>query len=65
VNPLFVGEFEIAPIGPNSTQIAITAVYQPVAGVVRRIGDRALVQRVAEAAAREFMEQVARQLGLG
>lgn len=65
MHSLFVGQLEIAPIGPNATQIGIAAVYQPLAGVVRRIGSRALVHRVAEAAAREFMEQIGVRLGLG
>jgi hypothetical protein len=70
MHSLFVGQLEIAPIGPNATQIGIAAVYQPqwelqLAGVVRRTGGRALVHRVAEAAAREFMEQIGVRLGLG
>jgi len=46
---MFVGQFEIAAIGPNSTQIAVTASYQPLVGVLKAIGGGAVVHRVAEA----------------
>jgi hypothetical protein len=62
LHPLFIGQFEIAPIGPNSTQIAVAASYQPLTGVVKRIGGRAFLHRVAEAATREFMEQLGARL---
>jgi hypothetical protein len=65
LHPLFIGQFEIAPIGPNSTQIAVAASYRPLPGVVKRIGGRALLHRLAEAATREFMEQLGARLSRG
>ena len=62
---MFVGQFEIAAIGPNSTQIAVTASYQPLAGVLKAIGGGAVVHRVAEAAVREFMERLGTRLSRG
>lgn len=55
---VIVGQLGIGPIGPSITQLGITAAYQPQTRLIRRVGDRALLHRVAEASVRELMEQI-------
>ena len=57
-----VGQLEIGTIGPSITQLGITTAYQPQGRLVRRVGDRALLHRIAEASVRELMEQMGLRL---
>ena len=60
--PAFVGQFEIAPIGPGKTHLSMTALFSPPPRLIRTMRDRALLHRVAEAAAAAFMERLKAQL---
>ena len=53
-----VGQLEIGAIGPSITQLGITTAYQPPSRLIKAVGDRALLHRVAEASVRELMEQI-------
>jgi hypothetical protein len=53
-----VGQLEIGAIGPSITQLGITTAYQPETRLIKAVGDRALLHRVAEASVRELMEQI-------
>jgi hypothetical protein len=55
-------DLEVAPLGPNRTQLAISAHYRPPFGAVGRAPDRALMRRVAEATVKDFLDRVAAQL---
>lgn len=56
--PTLEADLEIAPLGPGSTQLSISARYAPPLGVVGRILDRAVLHRVAEATIKDFLDQV-------
>ena len=56
--PTLDGQFEIAKLGRTTTQIGISASYEPPMGLIGKIADRALMHRVAEATLRDFMERV-------
>jgi hypothetical protein len=51
-------DLEVAPLGPNRTQLSISARYRPPMGVVGRALDRALLHRVAEATLKDFLDRV-------
>ena len=59
LHALFVGHFQIAPMGPHRTHVTMVAVYQPPNRLDGEIVDPALRQRVAEATVRDFMERLA------
>lgn len=63
--PTLDGQFEIAGLGPGTTQLGISAHYEPPLGVVGKIADRALLHRVAEVTVRDFLERVARRVQPG
>ena len=56
--PTLDADLEIAPLGPGSTQLSISARYAPPLGVVGRMLDRAVLHRVAEATIKDFLDQV-------
>jgi hypothetical protein len=60
--PAMDAEFEVAPMGGDRTQLAMTARYTPPFGLVGRVADRALLHRVAEATVKDFVERVAERL---
>jgi hypothetical protein len=57
--PSLDADLEIAPLGPESTQLAISARYAPPLGAVGRAIDRVLLARVAEATLKDFLDGVA------
>lgn len=57
--PSLDADLEVAPIGPERTQLAMSARYVPPFGVVGRAVDRALLSRVAEATLKDFLDRVA------
>jgi hypothetical protein len=57
--PALDGDLEVASLGPNRTQLSISAMYTPPMGTFGRALDRALLHRVAEATVKEFLERVA------
>jgi len=56
--PELNGQLEIAPLGSATTQLGISATYEPPLGLVGKIADRALLHRVAEVTIRDFLEGV-------
>jgi len=56
--PTMDADLEIAPLGPQMTQLAVSARYTPPLGVVGRAIDRALLHRVAEATLKDFMDRL-------
>lgn len=60
--PAFSGTLDAAWLGTRWTQLALHVQYEPPLGLVGRAVDRALLHRVAEAAARNFLEGAARRL---
>lgn len=65
--PALDADLEIAPLGPERTQLAMSARYVPPLGALGRAIDRALLFRVAEATIKDFLDHVrdriARELG--
>jgi hypothetical protein len=57
--PALDADLEIAPLGPNTTQLAMSARYVPPLGVLGRAIDRAVLYRVAEATLKDFLDRVA------
>jgi len=60
--PALEADLEIAPLGPNLTQLAISARYDPPLGAIGEVIDRALLHRVAEATVKDFLDRVALKL---
>jgi hypothetical protein len=60
--PAIEAEIELAPMGDERTQLAMTARYTPPFGLLGRVADRALLHRVAEATVKDFVERVAARL---
>jgi hypothetical protein len=58
--PVLDGDVEVAPLGAGSTQIALSAQYQPPLGHVGKAVDRAGLHRIAEATVKDFLDGVAR-----
>jgi len=57
--PTLEGDLEVGPLGPNRTQLSISAIYRPPMSALGRVLDRALLHRVAEATVKDFLERVA------
>jgi hypothetical protein len=57
--PTLDGDLEVAPMGPNRTQLSISVMYTPPMGALGRALDRALLHRVAEATVKDFLDRVA------
>ncbi len=60
--PVLEGDLEVASLGPERSQLSLSARYRPPLGLVGRAVDRALLSRVAEATVKDFVERVARAL---
>lgn len=60
--PKLDGHIEIARIGPASTQLGISATYEPPFGIVGQAADRALFHRVAEMTVKDFLERIAAKM---
>jgi hypothetical protein len=57
--PALDADIEVAPMGPDRAQLAMSARYVPPLGAVGRTIDRALLSRVAEATVKDFLDRVA------
>jgi hypothetical protein len=57
--PALDADLEVAPLGSESTQLAISARYVPPLGKLGRLIDRAVLSRVAEATVKDFLDRVA------
>ena len=62
VFPSLDADLEIAPLGPDRTQLAMSARYVPPLGVIGRVVDRAVLFRVAEATIKDFLDRVRESL---
>ena len=60
--PALDADIEVAPLGSDRAQLAISARYVPPLGAVGRRIDRALLSRVAEATVKDFLDRVAEAL---
>jgi hypothetical protein len=60
--PALEADLEVASLGPNRTQLSISARYTPPMGPLGRALDRALLHRVAEATAKDFLDRVGEAL---
>lgn len=56
--PALEADIEVAALGPNRTQLSISARYRPPMGLVGRAVDKALLHRVAEATVKDFLDGV-------
>lgn len=64
VFPSLEADLELAPMGPDRTQVSISARYRPPLGKVGRALDRALLHRVAEATIKDFLDRVGARLAV-
>ena len=60
--PALEADLEVAPLGPDRTQLAMSARYEPPFGPIGRAIDRAVLFRVAEATLKDFLDRVANAL---
>jgi hypothetical protein len=56
--PQLEADLEVAALGPDRTQLSISAQYRPPLGAAGRVIDRALLHRVAEATIKDFLDRV-------
>jgi hypothetical protein len=56
--PALDADLEVAPLGPERTQLSMSARYVPPFGAMGRVIDRALLSRVAEATLKDFLDRV-------
>ena len=56
--PALEADIEVAALGPNMTQLSISARYRPPMGAVGRAVDKTLLHRVAEATVKNFLDGV-------
>lgn len=57
--PQVDAQIDVAPLGPEGSQLAINARYDPPFSALGRAADRAALHRVAEAVIKDFLDQVA------
>lgn len=60
--PTLDGELEIADLGVDRTQLALSASYEPPLGFIGQIADRALLHRVAEVTVHDFLIRIGERL---
>lgn len=60
--PALEGQLEIAKLGLTTTQLGLSASYEPPLGLVGKIADRALLHRVAEVTVQDFMKRIGDRL---
>ncbi len=60
--PALEADLEVAPLGPQRTQLAISARYVPPLGPLGKVIDRAVLFRVAEATLKDFLDKVGERL---
>jgi hypothetical protein len=56
--PRMDADLELASLGPERTQLAISATYQPPFGPLGQMIDKALLHRLAEATVKDFLDRV-------
>jgi hypothetical protein len=56
--PALDGDLEIGAIGPATTQLALSASYEPPLGALGELVDRALLHRLAEATVKDFLDRL-------
>jgi hypothetical protein len=56
--PALDADLEVAPLGHDRCQLAMSARYVPPLGAIGRAIDRALLYRVAEATIKDFLDRV-------
>jgi hypothetical protein len=56
--PSLDADIEVAALGPNRTQLSMSAGYHPPMGAVGTVLDRTLLHRVAEATVKDFLDRV-------
>lgn len=57
--PTMDADLEVAPLGPDVTQVSLLGRYDPPLGAAGRAVDRLLLHRVAEASVRSFLNRLA------
>jgi hypothetical protein len=60
--PALEADIELGELGPERTQLSISARYTPPLGSLGRVLDRALLHRVAEATVKDFLDGAAASL---
>lgn len=60
--PRLDADLEVGELGPERTQLSISARYTPPLGSLGRVLDRALLHRVAEATVKDFLDRAAQIL---
>ena len=60
--PSLEADLEVAPLGSERSQLAMSARYEPPFGPIGRAIDRAVLFRVAEATLKDFLDRVAAAL---
>ena len=60
--PRLAGQLELQSVGPDRTQITLLASYRPPLGGVGQLIDRAVLHRVADLTAKDFVDRVCAQL---
>jgi len=60
--PSLEADLEVAALGPNRTQLSISARYRPPLGPLGRAIDRTLLHRVAEATVKNFLDRAGEKL---
>ncbi len=60
--PALEADLEVAPLGADRSQLAMSARYEPPFGPIGRAIDRTVLFRVAEATLKDFLDRVAQAL---
>lgn len=60
--PTLDADLEVAVLGPNQTQLSVSARYKPPLGAVGRAIDKTLLHRVAEATVKDFVDRTSEKL---
>lgn len=63
--PALDGQIELAKLGLATTQLGISASYEPPFGTMGKIADRALMHRIAEVTVKDFLERIGERLENG
>jgi hypothetical protein len=56
--PRLDADLELASLGPERTQLAISATYLPPLGPLGKLVDKALLHRLAEATVKDFLDRL-------
>jgi hypothetical protein len=60
--PVFEGSLEILQLDRDRSRLSVSGEYQPPGGAAGRVGDRALLHRVAKATVKDFVERASAAL---